>query len=42
MKLGKLAILIAILTAAFVSGWSSRGEAITLSGLQQLQLRLRR
>jgi hypothetical protein len=30
MKLGKLAILTAVLTAALVSGWSSRGEAVTL------------
>jgi PEP-CTERM motif len=30
MKLGKLAILVAGLTVALVSGWSSRGEAITL------------
>lgn len=32
MKLGKLAILVAILAAAVVSGWSSPGEAITLPG----------
>jgi hypothetical protein len=30
MRLGKLAIFVAALTAALVSGWSSRGEAITL------------
>ena len=30
MKLGKLAILTAVLTVALVSGWSSPGEAITL------------
>jgi hypothetical protein len=30
MRLGKLAILVAVLTVALVSGWSSPGEAITL------------
>jgi hypothetical protein len=30
MRLGKFAILTAVLTAALVSGWVSRGEAVTL------------
>jgi len=30
MRLGKLAILVAVLTVALVSGWSSSGEAVTL------------
>src|SRR5882724_5406630 len=36
MKLGKLAILLAVLTAAVVSGWSSRGEAVTLPACTDL------
>jgi hypothetical protein len=36
MKLGKLAILLAVLTAVVVSGWSSRGEAVTLPACTDL------
>jgi hypothetical protein len=36
MRLGKFAILIAVLTAALVSGWSSRGEAVTLPACTDL------